>query len=127
MWSWASVLYTDHLLCSNFWGHNFSCLLFDQINGNAAVKITPQSEVKLKVVGLLKDLSGLSKEMVAQCARLPVYRVTEGVLDLKNMKQANDAVEDADPAQLSTKRKYNIEKWIILGLLDQNPNFVNDH
>ncbi|XP_078356986.1 uncharacterized protein LOC144641841 [Oculina patagonica] len=66
-----------------------------------AVKITPQSEVKLEVFGILKDLSGLSKEMVDLCAGLSVYRVTKGDEDLK---QTNDAMEDSDRAQVHAKR-----------------------
>ncbi|KAL9983795.1 hypothetical protein ACROYT_G006025 [Oculina patagonica] len=69
-----------------------------------AVKITPQSEVKLEVFGILKDLSGLSKEMVDLCAGLSVYRVTKGDEDLK---QTNDAMEDSDRAQVHAKRKKN--------------------
>lgn len=68
------------------------------------MKITPKSEVKAKVDGTIKDRSLLSKKMADVCANLPVYRVIKGDVDLKNMKQTNDAEEDADLAQ-SAKRK----------------------
>ena len=72
------------------------------MTGNAPVKITPQSDTSLKVISTLKDRSGLGKEMTDLCAKLPVYRVTKGDEDLKQM---NDAEEDADLAQVPAKRK----------------------
>lgn len=75
------------------------------MKGNAAVKLTPQSDTKLKADGTLKDRSGLSKEMMDLCAKLQVYRLTKGDVDLKNLKQMNDAEEDAGLAQVPAKRK----------------------
>lgn len=43
--------------------------------------------------------------MVDLCAKFPIYRVTKGDLNPKNMKQTNDAVQNADEAQLPEKRK----------------------
>ena len=71
------------------------------MNGNTAVKISPQSVVKLKVAGILKDRSVLSKEMEELCTNLPVYRVTEGDVDLRKVKQTNDAELEDDGTGLS--------------------------
>lgn len=91
-----------------YWVITLFIYLWLQLTGNAPLKITPQSEVKLKVDGILKDRSGLSKEMVDVCAKLPVYRVTEGDIDLKNTTQMNDAETDvSDPAKVPAKRKKN--------------------
>ena len=40
-----------------------------------------QTEVKLKVVGTLKDRSKLSDEMTDLCEKLPIYFVVEGEVD----------------------------------------------
>ena len=69
------------------------------------MKITPQTEVRLKAHGTLTDRSHLSREMVNLCAKLPIYRVTKDDSNPQNMNQANDAVENADEAQLPAKRK----------------------
>ncbi|XP_078377809.1 uncharacterized protein LOC144660963 [Oculina patagonica] len=51
------------------------------------VKIKPQTEVKLKVIGTLEDRSQLSDKMADLCAKLPIYVVAEGELDSTEMEQ----------------------------------------
>ena len=80
-------------------------LLFHQLTGKGDLKITPSTEAKLKAYGTLTDRSHLSREMVNLCAKLPIYRVTKDDVNPKNMSQPNDAVENADEAQLPAKRK----------------------
>lgn len=77
-------------------------LLLKLMNDNTAVKISPQSVVKLKVADTLNDLSVLSKEMKELCANLKVYRVTEGDVDLRKVKQTNDAELEDDGTGLSS-------------------------
>lgn len=43
--------------------------------------------------------------MVNLCAKLPIYLVTKDDSNSQNMNQADDAVENADEAQLPAKRK----------------------
>lgn len=50
--------------------------------------------------------------MVDLCAKLPIYRVAKGDLNPNNMKQTNDAVQNADEAQVSAQRKYKSESNI---------------
>lgn len=71
------------------------------------MKLTPQSEQKLKVVGKLNDRSGLSSEMADLCANLPIYRVTEGNVNQNDTDMRSDAIEEADVAQVPAKRKFN--------------------
>ena len=78
---------------------------FHQLTGKGDLKITPQTEAKLKTYGTLTDRSNLSSEMVNLCAKLPIYRVTRDDLNPQNTSQTNDAVENADEAQLPAKRK----------------------
>ena len=75
------------------------------MNGNSDVKITPQSEENLKVVGTFEDHLTLSDEMVTLCAKLPIYLVRKGDLSQNNMGQTADDVEDTDLGQLPAKRK----------------------
>lgn len=86
-------------------GHSFFCYFFHQLTGKGDLKITPQTEVKLKAHGTLTDRSQLSREMVNLCAKLTIYQVTEDNSNPQNMNQTNDAVENADEAQLPAKRK----------------------
>jgi len=75
------------------------------VNANAAVKLTPQSEKKLKVVGKLSDRSGLSNEMADLCANLTIYQVTEGAVNQNDADIMNDAVQESDLARVPAKRK----------------------
>ena len=71
---------------------------------SAAVKLTPQTEIKSKIIGTLNDRSGLSNEMADLCANLPIYRITEGDV---SQSDTNDAVEDPAVFQVPEKRKSN--------------------
>ena len=75
------------------------------MNGNADVKITPQSEENLKVVGTFENHSTLSEEMVTLCAKLPIYLVRKGDVSQNSMGQTADDGEDTDLGQLPAKRK----------------------
>lgn len=86
--------------------------LLKLLTGNAALKITPQTGAKLKVQGTLTDRSRLSRKMVDLCAKLPIYRVAKGDLNPNNMKQTNDAVQNADEAQVSAQRTKRIWKKV---------------
>ena len=65
----------------------------------AAVKMTPETEVTFKVVGKLRDRSGLSKEMADLCANLPIYRVAEGGVDQDDTADQMSDEEDAGLAE----------------------------
>ena len=71
---------------------------------SASVKLTPQNDIKSKIIGKLNDRSGLSNEMADLCANLPIYRVTEGDV---NQSDTDDAVEDTAMFQVPAKRKSN--------------------
>ena len=51
------------------------------------LKVVPQTKVKLKVVSTIDDRSDLSDEMANLCAKLPLYEVDKGELDLTHMNQ----------------------------------------
>lgn len=51
------------------------------------LKVVPQTKVKLKVVSTIDDRSDLSDEMANLCAKLPIYEVDEGELDLTHLNQ----------------------------------------
>ena len=51
------------------------------------LKVVPQTKVKLKVVSTIDDRSDLSDEMANLCAKLPIYEVDKGELDLTHMNQ----------------------------------------
>ena len=51
------------------------------------LKVVPQTKVKLKVVSTIDDRSDLSDEMANLCAKLPLYEVDKGELDLTQMNQ----------------------------------------
>ncbi|XP_073228678.1 uncharacterized protein [Porites lutea] len=51
------------------------------------LKVVPQTVVKLKVVSTIDDRSDLSDEMANLCAKLPIYEVDEGELDLTHLNQ----------------------------------------
>ena len=51
------------------------------------LKVVPQTKVKLKVVSTIDDRSDLSDEMANLCAKLPIYEVDEGELDLTYLNQ----------------------------------------
>ena len=70
------------------------------------MKVTPRAEVKLKVVSTLDDRSELSDEMANLCAKLPIYKVAEGEVDLSRMNQTSDVVQTADLVQPLSHRKY---------------------
>ena len=74
---------------------------------SAAVKLTPQTAIKSKIIGKLNDRSSLSNEMADLCANLPIYRVTEGDV---SQSDTGDAVEDTAMLQVPAKRKLNWEK-----------------
>ena len=83
----------------------FVILFVHQLTGKGDLKITPQTEVRLKAHGTLTDRSRLSREMVNICAKLPIYRVTKDDSNPRNTSQENDAVENADETQLPAKHK----------------------
>ncbi|KAL9967599.1 hypothetical protein ACROYT_G025861 [Oculina patagonica] len=68
--------------------------LVNLLESKDGVKIKPQTEVKLKVIGTLEDRSQLSDEMADLCAKLPIYVVAEGELDSTDM--------DHEPTPTST-------------------------
>lgn len=77
-----------------------------------AVKLTPQTDIKSKIIGKLNDRSGLSNEMADLCANLPIYRIAEGDV---SQSDTNDAVEDPAVFQVPEKRKSNwlrYQYWI---------------
>ncbi len=86
------------------------------------MKITPRSEEKLKVVGILQNRSDLSKEMLELCEKLPIYRVTKGEV-AKQLDQTNDAVQqDSDllaqlPAKRKTVKHVHVHSWYNLRVL----------
>lgn len=69
------------------------------------MKATPHTEVKLKVASTLEDRSDLSDEMTNLCAKLPIYRVAEGEVDLSSLNQTTDVLQMPDLVQTPDKRK----------------------
>ena len=91
----------DH---SKFVNTTLTLSVFHQMSKSAAVKLTPQTEIKSKIIGKLNDRSGLSNEMADLCVNLPIYRITEGDV---GQSDTNDAVEDPAVFQVPEKRKLN--------------------
>lgn len=71
------------------------------------MKLTPQSEQTLKVIGKLNNRSDLTTEMADLCAHLPIYRVTEGSVNQNDTFQMNDAVPESRAAKVPAKHKKN--------------------
>ena len=76
------------------------------------MRVTPRTEVNLKVVSNLEDRSDLSDEMASLCAKLPIYQVAEGEVDLSGFNQTNDVVEMPDVVQSPAKRKWNTDTFV---------------
>lgn len=72
------------------------------------MRVTPRTEVKFKVVSTLKDRSYLSDEMASLCAKLPIYQITEGEVDLGNLN-ITDVMQTPEVVQTPAKRKQNIQ------------------
>ena len=64
------------------------------------MKVTPLTEVKLKVASTLDDRSELSDEMAHLCAKFPIYEVAEGEVDLSRF-------EKTTVRKLPATRKYS--------------------
>jgi len=67
------------------------------------MRVTPRTEVKFKVVSTLKDRSYLSDEMASLCAKLPIYQITEGEVDLGNLN-ITDVMQTPEVVQTPAKR-----------------------
>ena len=57
--------------------------------------------MKLKVVSTIDDRSDLSDEMANLCAKLPIYKVTEGEVN------PNDLNGETGVGRIPAKRKYH--------------------